>query len=97
MNRIVILALCLTSVMTTVTFGDENVPSDKLILLPVRNDPTVSFRIWFKVGSQNDPMGKEGLANITASMLTDAATQKNSYEDILDKLYPLATSYNSST
>ena len=97
MNRIVILALCLTSVMTTVTFGDENVPSDKLILLPVKNDPTVSFRIWFKVGSQNDPAGKEGLANITASMLTDAATQKNSYEDILDKLYPLATSYNSST
>ena len=97
MNRIVILALCLTTVMTTVTFGDENVPSDKLILLPVKNDPTVSFRIWFKVGSQNDPQGKEGLANITASMLTDAATQKNSYEDILDKLYPLATSYNSST
>ncbi len=97
MNRILILILCLMTVMTTVTFGDENVASDNLILLPVRNDPTVSFRIWFKVGSENDPPGKEGLASITASMLTDAATQKNSYEEILDKLYPLATSYNAST
>ena len=97
MNRIAILLLCLTTVMTTATFGDENVPSDKLILLPVKNDPTVSFRIWFKVGSQSDPAGKEALADITASMLTDAATQKNSYEEILDKLYPLATSYHAST
>ena len=29
------------------------------------------FRIWFKVGSQNDPPGKEGLAAITAAMLAE--------------------------
>jgi zinc protease len=94
MNRLmnILLAVCLIAPM--MTFGEEKVPSDNLILLPVKNDPTVSFRIWFKVGSQNDPVGKEGLANITASMLTDAATQKNSYEQVLDKLFPLASGYS---
>ncbi len=97
MNRMSILILGLSMVAPILSFGDENVPADNLILLPVKNDPTVSFRIWFKVGSQNDPAGKEGLANLTASMLTDAATRNNSYEQILDKLYPLASNYNAST
>ena len=67
------------------------------IQLPVKNDPTIAFRLWFKVGSQNDPAGKEGLADITASMLTDASTKTNSYEQILDKLFPLAAGYNAIT
>jgi len=77
------------------TIAQQKISNKNFILLPVKNDPTISFRIWFKVGSQNDPSGKEGLANITAQMLTDASTQKNSYEQILDKLYPLAASYSS--
>jgi zinc protease len=67
---------------------------DNPVLLPVKNDPTISFRIWFKVGSQNDPAGKEGLANITASMISDAATKNNKYEQVLEKLYPLAAGYD---
>ena len=63
------------------------------VLLPVANDPTVSFSLWFKVGAQNDPAGKEGLAALTASMLTEAATKTHRYDEILDKLYPLASSY----
>jgi zinc protease len=78
-------------------FGEQNVDKKTPILLPVKNDPTISFRIWFKVGSQNDPSGKEGLASITASMLTDASTQKNSYAEIIEKLYPLAASYDASS
>ena len=67
---------------------------NKSVLIPVKDDPTISFKIWFKVGSQNDPAGKEGLANLTALMLTDAGTKKNSYEQILEKLYPIASSYS---
>lgn len=67
------------------------------ILLPVANDPTISFRLWFKVGAQHDPAGKEGLASLTAAMLTDAATRTHSYEQILDKLFPLASSYSASS
>lgn len=67
------------------------------VLLPVANDPTVSFRLWFKVGAQDDPPGKEGLAALTADMLADASTQKNGYEQIVDKLFPLASDYSAST
>jgi zinc protease len=70
------------------------VKTSNAVLVPVKNDPTVSFRIWFKVGSQNDPGGTDGLASITAEMLTDGSTLKNSYEQILDKLYPLAAAYD---
>ena len=61
--------------------------------LPVPSDPTVSFRIWFKVGSQDDPAGKEGLAALTADMVGDASTLQNSYDQILKKLYPMAAAY----
>lgn len=64
------------------------------VLLPVPEDPTVSFIVWFKTGSQDDPAGKEGLAALTGAMLSEGSTTKNSYEAILAKLYPLASSYN---
>ncbi|MDZ7762922.1 MAG: pitrilysin family protein [Melioribacteraceae bacterium] len=70
---------------------------DNVVLLPVENDPTVSIKIWFKVGSQNDPQGKEGLANLTAAMISDGATKNNSYEQILEKLFPLAAGYGCNT
>ncbi len=63
------------------------------VLLPVPDDPTISFRIWFQVGSQNDPAGKEGLANLTCELLARGATTKHSYEEVLGKLYPLASAY----
>jgi len=63
------------------------------IEMPVPTDPTISFRIWFKVGSQNDPAGKEGLASLTAAMISDASTIRDPYDQILKKLYPMAASY----
>jgi zinc protease len=55
--------------------------------------PFVAFNIWIRCGSQNDPAGKEGLAAITASFLAESGTEKNSYEQIIKKLYPLAANY----
>jgi zinc protease len=74
----------------------DQIPMDQMVTLPVKSDPTVCFRLWFKVGSQNDPPGKEGLAALTAAMLTEASTKSNSYEDILDRLFPIAGSYAAS-
>jgi len=65
----------------------------KIITLKVNEDPTISIRIWFKVGSQFDPKDKEGLAMLTARLLAEGSTQKHSYEEILDKLFPIASSY----
>jgi zinc protease len=92
----ILIAFFLMTLPTLSTVSAQ-VSDENLVLLPVKNDPTVSFRIWFKVGSQNDPKGKEGLSELTASMLTNAATTRNSYEQILAKLYPLAASYTAST
>ena len=69
-------------------------PADQCVFLPVKEDPTVSIRVWFRVGSVDDPPGKEGLAAVTASMLSEGATKRNSYEQILDKLAPLAAGYS---
>lgn len=65
-----------------------------MVRLPIAAEPTVSFSVAFAVGSQNDPPGKEGLAFLTGEMLADAATEKNSLEQILEKLYPLASGYS---
>ena len=66
--------------------------TDDLVLMRVADDPTVSFRILFNVGSQNDPDGKEGLAALTASLIAEGSTSKHSYEEISTLLYPMAAS-----
>ncbi|MEM8930279.1 MAG: pitrilysin family protein [Acidobacteriota bacterium] len=59
----------------------------------VDGDPTISFMVWVKAGSQNDPPGKEGLAALTAALVSQGATTENSFESILEQLYPIASRY----
>ncbi|MCI0586858.1 MAG: insulinase family protein [Planctomycetes bacterium] len=66
------------------------------VLLPVPEDPNVTFKVWFKAGSQDDPPGKEGLAALTADLISEGATERNAYDAILEKLYPMAASYGAS-
>ncbi|MEM9594221.1 MAG: pitrilysin family protein [Acidobacteriota bacterium] len=73
--------------------GTEEADSDA-ILLESAADPTVTFGVWFKVGSQNDPAGKEGLAALTGALLAQGSTSEQSYEEILAALYPMAARYN---
>lgn len=61
--------------------------------LPVPGDPTVSFSVQIDTGSQDDPPGKAGLAHLTGALIEDGSTESNAYETILEKLYPLASSY----
>jgi zinc protease len=69
--------------------GRDNL-GEHMVLLPVDGDPTVSFRVLFDVGSENDPAGKEGLAALTATLITEGSTKKHSYEEVLALLYPMA-------
>jgi len=93
-NALTIFGIILIG-LQLISCGGPKVSDDNTVLLPVENDPTISFRLWFKVGSQNDPSGKEGLAYITANMITEASTTNRSYEQILEELYPLAAHINS--
>jgi zinc protease len=55
--------------------------------------PFIAFDIWVKAGSQNDPAGKEGLAALTAALLSEGSTTEDNYNAILEKLYPMAAEY----
>ena len=84
-----------TAVESAATSSESAATSSEssTVLLPVPTDPTISFSLSFGVGSQNDPPGKEGLAYLTGQMLADASTENRSYEEILEALFPIASSY----
>src|SRR5690349_7453001 len=60
------------------------------VTLPSAGSPLVAVRLMFSAGSIHDPAGKEGLSSLTALMVGQSATQKRSYSDLLEALYPLA-------
>jgi zinc protease len=66
----------------------------KTVMKPT-NDPLISFRILFNAGPANDPEGKEGLAALTASMISDAGSKSMKYEGIIQAMYPMATGFSS--
>ena len=59
-------------------------------LLPLEGNPLVSFRILLKVGSAHDPAGKEGLCQLTFSMLANGGSKSMTFKEISKNLYPLA-------
>ena len=64
------------------------------VLLP-NSSPLVSFRLLFNIGSASDPKGKEGVAALTASMISDGGSRAMSYEQISEAMYPMATGFGS--
>ncbi|HEX3555762.1 MAG TPA: pitrilysin family protein [Thermoanaerobaculia bacterium] len=68
-----------------------------VVELPSASSPLVALRLQFNVGSIHDPAGKEGLAALTAAMISDSGTQKRSYTDLVEALYPLAADISGNT
>jgi len=56
------------------------------------SSPLVTFRILFMTGSSFDPPGKEGVAALTAAMLAEGGTRTRNYQQIVEAMYPMATS-----
>ncbi len=63
------------------------------VLLPNKS-PLITFRLLFMSGSAYDPQGKEGVATLTAAMLAQGGTRQLSYDQIVNEMYPLATSFD---
>ncbi len=63
-----------------------------LVLLPNRS-PLVTFRIIFMTGAASDPKSKEGIAAMTAAMLAEGGTRSRTYNEIVEAMYPMATSF----
>ncbi len=89
------------STVAVVHAKDASIPAptsaEAPVLLPVPQDPNVAFKVWFKVGSQDDPPGKQGLAALVGTLLSEGGTQTRAYDEILAALYPLAAGYGVST
>ncbi|MFO0985456.1 MAG: pitrilysin family protein [Planctomycetota bacterium] len=74
-----------------------SVPDIETVLLPSQSSPLIAFRILFRLGAINDPAGKQGLNALTAAMLAQGGTRELSYQQIIDKLYPMSAAIESST
>ncbi len=54
------------------------------------NSPLIDFRIIFNAGAAVDPPGKEGLARLTADMISSAGSASQTYDQIQEKLFPMS-------
>jgi zinc protease len=59
-------------------------------LLPVPDNPLVAFRILVKIGSANDPSEKEGLAQLTWSLLANGGSRTRTIDEITRAFHPMA-------
>ena len=62
-------------------------------VLQASKSPIVTFRIQFLTGAVSDPKGKEGVANLTASMLANGGSKTLTYEQIVEQFYPMAAGF----
>jgi zinc protease len=66
----------------------------RVVALPSRS-PLVDFRIVFGAGAAYDPPDKPGLASLAAAMLSGGGTRELTYKQIVDAMFPMATSVSS--
>ena len=75
-----------------VSCGEKSTQKLNIELLQDEGNPLVNFRILVKIGSANDPVGKEGLCALTFSMLAEGGSKDMSYKEINQRFYPMAAS-----
>ena len=94
-GRLLKLIVLMAGMAATLSFSDaQETAKMETVLLP-SSSPLVSFRILFQVGSTSDPQGKEGVAALTAAMISGGGTRKLSYSEIVQAMYPMATRFSS--
>ena len=62
----------------------------RTVFVPSKNNPLCAIRLFFQVGSVDDPAGKEGLAALTSDVVGQGGTVQRTFAEVLDALYPLA-------
>ncbi len=66
----------------------------RVVALPSKS-PLVDFRIVFLTGAAYDPPDKPGLANLTASQIVGGGTREFTFKQVVDAMFPMATSLSS--
>jgi zinc protease len=64
-------------------------------VLEPSQSPLVSFRLLFMTGAASDPAGKEGVAALTAALLSEGGSRAMPYEQITEAFYPMAAGFGS--
>ncbi|HEX8722917.1 MAG TPA: pitrilysin family protein [Pyrinomonadaceae bacterium] len=62
-------------------------------VLEPSQSPLVSFRLLFMTGAASDPAGKEGVAALTAAMLSEGGSRAMPYEQVTEAFYPMAVGF----
>lgn len=84
-------SLIITIMFVLMIFSENLFPQKmKFVTLKIEDSPIISFRIQFRVGSVNDPKGKEGLNQLTARLIAEGGYGDVTYKEMLEKLYPIA-------
>jgi zinc protease len=65
------------------------------VILQSAGNPLVSFRFVMHTGSALDPPGKEGLAALTALMVSQGGTEELTLTEVMEALYPMAAEFSS--
>lgn len=82
----------LLTIVILIILGMGNITAQKIkfTTLKLEDSPIISFRIQFRVGSVNEPKGKEGLNMLTARLIAEGGYGDVTYKEMLERLYPIA-------
>ena len=71
------------------------VPGGEIDLLLARSSlDQLDIKFQFRVGSARDPIGKEGLARLAASLLADGGSSSMTLDAVEEALFPIAGSFS---
>ena len=64
------------------------------VLVQASTLPQIRFKLLFAAGSAHDPIGKEGLAALTAMMVGSAGSSERKIDEVTRAMFPIAGSFN---
>ncbi|TMP65755.1 peptidase M16, partial [Pseudoalteromonas ruthenica] len=82
------------SLNTLVADSKQPVERHFKLLDKTNTSPLVDVNLLFYTGAAVDPVGKKGVAALTAAMLAKGGSQTKTYKEIQTALYPIAGSFN---
>jgi zinc protease len=71
--------------------------AQEVIELSMPKSNKIVIKLMFRNGSICDPVGKEGLTELTTSLITEGGTKELTNSQITDKIYPWSASFSSAT
>ncbi len=93
MRKTFSIVLLLASIWVTAALHAEI----NVIELKKPGSPKMVVKVRFQNGSIADPQGKEGLTDLTASLMMDGGTDAYTKSEINELIYPMAANYSSHT